>query len=82
MVKWRELYGHTAKIVCPYCLKTVKFKDTNIEHVLPKSRGGQDVADNKIRVCKKCNSEKGALTVDEYIEWKRLNAIRNGSNHR
>lgn len=39
------------------------------EHILPRSRGGEDVADNVVRVCKSCNSSKGAKGL---YEWKGL----------
>lgn len=39
------------------------------EHILPRSRGGENVPDNVVRVCKSCNSSKGAKGL---YEWKGL----------
>ncbi len=33
-------------------------EDLTIEHILPKNRGGPDISDNAIMVCKSCNSSK------------------------
>ena len=76
--RWRKLYGMSATIICPYCLKEVPLSETNTEHILPRSRGGKTTPENTMLVCKKCNSIKGSLTLEEFIEWKRLEFIRNG----
>lgn len=76
--RWRKLYETHDTMVCPYCMRMVALSDTNIEHVTPRSRGGTSTPDNTIRVCKKCNSLKGALTLAEFVAWKRLEFIRNG----
>lgn len=76
--RWRKLYDTHATMVCPYCLRVVTITDTNIEHITPRSRGGASTPDNTMRVCKKCNAQKGALTLSEYVTWKRLEFIRNG----
>jgi hypothetical protein len=39
------------------------------EHILPRSRGGEDVPENVVRVCRSCNSGKGAKGL---YEWKQL----------
>lgn len=41
------------------------------EHILPRSCGGPDIADNAIRVCPSCNSGKGGKRL---YEWKGLMA--------
>jgi len=42
-----------------------------LDHDLPRSRGGLDVAENLITACTECNSSKGAKTGEEYREWRR-----------
>lgn len=81
-MNWRKLYSLKATMICPYCLKPMLPEEMTRDHVLPKSRGGKTEKGNIIIVCKHCNQEKGALTLEEYKEWKRLNAIRNGSKAR
>ena len=40
--------------VCQYCGSTAE----NVDHVVPKSRGGQHTWDNVVAACKRCNSRK------------------------
>lgn len=60
------LLEHEKANTCIYC-----GADTNLttEHILPRSRGGENVADNVVRVCKSCNSAKGSKRL---YEWKGL----------
>lgn len=52
------------KNVCIYCGKK---KDLTLEHILPRSRGGLDIADNAVFVCKSCNSSKGDKRLYEWV---------------
>ncbi len=47
---------------CLYCGST---KDLTLDHVLPKSRGGDSSWTNLATACKKCNSLKGDKTPEE-----------------
>jgi hypothetical protein len=49
--------------ICAYCGKS---SDISIDHLIPKSKGGTNCADNLIRVCKHCNSSKGAK---DMLQW-------------
>jgi 5-methylcytosine-specific restriction endonuclease McrA len=42
----------------------------NMDHKTPLSRGGSDGIDNLAVACRRCNAEKGMMTVDEYLAWK------------
>ena len=44
---------------CQYCEKSVKLSDATVDHVIPKSRGGQNVWENIVLACAKCNQKKG-----------------------
>lgn len=82
--RWKKLYGSEYFITCPYCLQQIPFSEATIEHEPPQSRQKTEGPSKKIWACKKCNNQKGALTAQEYAEWKRLEFIRNGglSNQR
>lgn len=60
---------------CYYCGRTgTKRKDADgkpwhIDHMLPRSRGGQDEYDNLVLSCAVCNMEKGTLTAQEYFDF-------------
>ena len=51
---------------CFYCGKTVS--DFEIEHMLPKARGGSNRIDNLTLSCHDCNEKKGTLTAEEFIQ--------------
>jgi 5-methylcytosine-specific restriction endonuclease McrA len=47
---------------CQYCLEKFPLKDLTIDHVHPKSKGGDDSHSNRVLSCGKCNRRKGNLT--------------------
>lgn len=54
---------------CIYCGSSEG--NLTLEHILPRSKGGPDIPDNAIMVCKTCNSSKGGKRL---YEWKGLDA--------
>ena len=44
---------------CQYTGKLLRHDEGNIDHVIPRSRGGRDTWDNLVWACKKINSKKG-----------------------
>ncbi len=50
---------------CQYCGKTPPVRDLNIDHVLPRSRGGPDSWENLVTACRMCNLRKGWKTPEE-----------------
>lgn len=46
------------------------------DHLIPTSRGGHDKPYNVVPSCRRCNTEKGNLYLDEY------RALKGGSEHR
>ena len=48
---------------CTYCGAR---EATSWDHIVPKSRGGEDVRSNLVPACQPCNSSKGALTPHEW----------------
>ena len=48
--------------LCQYCGAK---SELTLDHVLPRSRGGQTTWDNLATACKPCNSRKGDLTPEE-----------------
>lgn len=78
MSRWRKLYESQGFFQCPYCLKQFPLSKATKDHVIPASRGGKTDDTNLVLSCSTCNAQKGALTAEEYAEWKRLEFIRNG----
>ncbi len=50
---------------CAYCGKIVKDNEATIDHVLPKSRGGEWKWENLVTCCSECNQKKGGRTPEE-----------------
>lgn len=50
---------------CQYCGRKFSTEDLNIDHVIPKSRGGKMEWNNVVCSCIKCNTKKGASTPQE-----------------
>lgn len=63
--KFRDLVlgrdGHT----CVYC--GVTGVPLQLDHVIPRSRGGADTPDNLVACCRPCNTSKGAKTPEEWV---------------
>ena len=57
-----EEYGRK----CFYCGKSVS--DFEVEHMIPKARGGSNRIDNLTLSCHDCNQKKDTLTAEEFIK--------------
>ncbi len=51
--------------ICQYCEKSFGDKELTLDHILPKSRGGDKIWTNIVAACKKCNQKKGNKRPDE-----------------
>ena len=51
--------------ICQYCQKSFGEKELTLDHVFPKSRGGEKSWTNLVASCKKCNQRKGNKTPEE-----------------
>jgi len=58
------LREHEKPDECIYCGSR---EDLTTEHILPRSLGGPDHPDNAIRVCRACNTRKGAKRLYEWM---------------
>lgn len=50
------------KYSCQYCGRKPSKKELNLDHVLPRSRGGETSWENVVTSCIRCNSAKGDRT--------------------
>ena len=60
----KEHFDHT----CIYCGKTYDLSQLSIDHVHPRSRGGEDVTTNVVCACTSCNQDKGS---EHWLDWMR-----------
>jgi hypothetical protein len=52
---------------CFYCGREVPPDQREVDHKLPKSRGGSDRDDNLVTACRRCNQAKGTMTAAEFM---------------
>ncbi|HYB91065.1 MAG TPA: HNH endonuclease [Candidatus Binataceae bacterium] len=50
---------------CQYCGKRLPRTDLNLDHVIPRSRGGTSTWENIVCSCHRCNRRKGGRTPEE-----------------
>ena len=50
---------------CQYCGGRPGTRELNLDHVMPRSRGGRSTWDNLVTSCRDCNLRKGWATPDE-----------------
>ena len=50
---------------CQYCGEEFAAKDLTLDHVMPKSQGGQSRWENLVACCQSCNRKKGNRTPSE-----------------
>lgn len=60
----RNIYARDGH-VCQYCGGDFATQDLNLDHVMPRSRGGRSTWENVVCSCIKCNTKKGARTPSE-----------------
>ena len=58
-IYWRDKY------ICQYCAEPFKYKQLSLDHVIPKSRGGDRGWLNLVTCCHRCNQKKGNKTPSE-----------------
>ena len=60
-----RLYGEQEG-VCPGCETHFPFRVMDVDHILPRSRGGTDHPANLQLLCSGCNRSKGGKTMAEW----------------
>jgi 5-methylcytosine-specific restriction endonuclease McrA len=60
----RNIYKHYSNVCC-YCGKKFDTKELNLDHVMPKSRGGKTSWENIVLSCIPCNTNKANKTPHE-----------------
>lgn len=59
---WREATGH-----CIYCGHPVSLEEMEVDHIVPRSRGGENNYANKVCTCPRCNALKGDAPLKEFL---------------
>lgn len=57
---------------CWYCgKKFISFSEVEIDHIVPRCRGGRDTISNYAIACLFCNGAKGSQTLEDFLSWLR-----------
>ena len=64
---WRRAIKESFNCTCVYCGETYDYNDLTIDHVHPRSRGGETISSNCVPACVKCNQSKGSEPWDEWM---------------
>lgn len=51
--------------ICQYCGETFEVSLLTLDHVIPRSRGGESTWENTVTCCKQCNEKKG-----HHLPWE------------
>ena len=65
---WRRAIKEHFNCQCVYCGGFYELHNLTIDHVRPKSKGGQSITRNVVPSCTRCNQEKGSL---DWLNWMR-----------
>jgi len=68
----REFVGAKFGWRCVYCDRIVGRASLVVDHAWPLSRDGDDMVDNFAACCQRCNSQKGAMSFDEFLLARRI----------
>ena len=51
---------------CAYCGEQLEYKNMQVDHIVPKYRGGKDEFENFNPSCRACNRYKDTFLIDEF----------------
>lgn len=69
--KWRRLQYRKQSGLCYYCDVPLSGKKENVEHIMPRSKGGTNNWRNLVLSCWECNKSKGGKPLSR-LETMRL----------
>lgn len=59
------------KCAAPFCSADLR-EGCHVDHIFPKSRGGQDTLSNYQLLCPACNSAKHTKSMEEWVEYLKM----------
>jgi CRISPR/Cas system Type II protein with McrA/HNH and RuvC-like nuclease domain len=63
---------------CIYCGKSSvrDHAELHVDHIMPRSQGGKDIAGNLVTSCVRCNVEKGEIILSEELQAEILAEVQ------
>lgn len=69
----RDLHKRIAKLEAPCCPYCGDKEQLVIDHIIPKSKGGNNEKENLEKICWRCNTAKWNSSKEDFVAWiKRL----------
>ena len=65
---WRRAVKEQFDSTCVYCGNSYDLSQLTIDHVRPRSRGGETITSNCVPACRCCNQDKGS---EDWLPWMR-----------
>lgn len=65
---WRRAIKEHFGCTCVYCGGTYELHELTLDHVHPRTFGGEDITSNLVPACVKCNQDKGS---NNWRSWMR-----------
>ena len=65
---WRRSIKEHFGCTCVYCGETYELHELTLDHVHPRTHGGENITSNLVPACIKCNQGKGS---SNWMEWMR-----------
>jgi hypothetical protein len=72
--EYQEIFNKTGG-KCYFCGVELNRLRFDIDHDIPKSKGGSDDIDNLNPSCKPCNLSKGAISIEEYRKQLKVRCL-------
>ena len=66
---WRRAIKEHFNCTCVYCGESYELHELTIDHVKPRSNGGETITTNCVCACAKCNQSKGSEDWQEFM-WR------------
>lgn len=63
---WRKALKEHFDCTCVYCGQTYDLSNLTLDHVIPRSAGGETITSNIVPACQKCNQKKASR---QYLEF-------------
>lgn len=81
LVYQRTMLSEAQNHKCCWCGRRMteypeKGHSTTIEHVVPRSRGGEDHIDNYAAACNRCNQKRGNHSIEVFMECIRTGVFK------
>lgn len=73
---WRRAIKEHFDCKCVYCGESYELNELTLDHVRPRTYGGQDLTNNLVPSCRKCNQAKGS---QNWLQWMRATFGENPS---